>query len=259
MIVIYFVFKDGEKMFIELIVVGIFIGTMSGFFGVGGGMILVPVLLVLGFDIKSAIGISIIQMVFSSIYGSYLNYKKGSLIIGEGILVGIGGFFGGFIGGYVTQYISDVVLEGLFLFLLLFALFRLLFSKNNEDESQTKSLPAILLFGLGLGIGIFSITLGIGGSIILTPLLVGLLHYPIKKAVSAGLFFVVFSSIAGMLSRLSNGTIDLENGILVAGASLIGVALGIWLKDHVTSKNHKTALILLYLITLFMLINKIWF
>lgn len=246
-------------MFIELIVVGILIGTMSGFFGIGGGMILVPLLLVLGFDIKAAIGISIIQMVFSSIYGSYLNYKKGSLIIGEGILVGIGGFFGGFIGGYVTQYISDVVLEGLFLFLLLFALFRLLFSKNNEDESQTKSLSSMLLITIGLVIGIFSITLGIGGSIILTPLLVGLLHYPIKKAVSAGLFFVVFSSIAGMLSRLSNGTIDLENGIVVAGASLIGVALGIWLKDHVTSKNHKIALIMLYLVTLFMLIKKMWF
>jgi uncharacterized membrane protein YfcA len=117
----------------------------------------------------------------------------------------------------------------------------------------------MLLFGIGVTIGIFSITLGIGGSVLLTPILVGLLHYPIKKAVSAGLFFVVFSSIAGMLSRLNNGTIDLENGIVVAGASLIGVALGIWLKDHVTSKNHKIALIMLYLITLFMLLKKMWF
>lgn len=246
-------------MFIELILVGIFIGTMSGFFGIGGGMLLVPLLLVLGFDIKAAIGISIMQMVFSSIYGSYLNYKKGSLIIGEGIIVGIGGFFGGFIGGYVTHFISDAVLEGLFLFIILFALFRLIFSKNNEDESLTKSLNKMLLLAIGVMIGIFSITLGIGGSVLLTPILVGLLHYPIKKAVSAGLFFVVFSSIAGMLSRLNNGTIDLENGIVVAGASLIGVALGIWLKDQVTSKNHKTALIMLYLITLFMLLKKMWF
>ncbi|HHO65181.1 MAG TPA: sulfite exporter TauE/SafE family protein, partial [Epsilonproteobacteria bacterium] len=39
-------------MFIELSLVGIFIGTMAGFFGIGGGMILVPVLLAIGFDIK---------------------------------------------------------------------------------------------------------------------------------------------------------------------------------------------------------------
>jgi len=246
-------------MVIELILVGIFIGTMSGFFGIGGGMILVPILLALGFDIKDAIGISIVQMVFSSIYGSYLNHKKGSLIVGEGIFVGLGGFVGGYIGGYVTEYIADAVLQFTFLGLLLYALLRLFFSKNHEDDVQTKSLNKGLLFGIGLGIGIFSITLGIGGSIILTPLLVGLLHYPIKKAVSAGLFFVVFSSVAGMISRLSSGTIDFNNGLVVAVASLVGVAIGIWLKDHVTSKKHKTALLVLYVFALGMLVKKIWF
>jgi len=246
-------------MFIELILVGIFIGTMSGFFGIGGGMILVPILLVLGFDIKDAIGISIVQMVFSSLFGSYLNYKKGSLIIGEGIFVGVGGFAGGFIGGYVTDSIPDTVLQFTFLGLLLFALFRLFYSQNHEDDSQTKTLNKVLLFTLGLIIGIFSITLGIGGSIILTPILVGLLHYPLKKAVSAGLFFVAFSSVAGMVSRLNAGTIDFHNGLVVAVASLVGVTLGIWLKDHVSSKNHKMALLALYVFALGMLVKKMWF
>ncbi len=246
-------------MVIELILVGIFIGTMSGFFGIGGGMILVPVLLVLGFEIKDAIGISIVQMVFSSIFGSYLNHKKGSLIIGEGIFVGLGGFVGGYIGGYVTESIPDAVLQFTFFGLLLFALFRLFYSKNHEDDSQTKTLNKGLLFTLGVIIGVFSITLGIGGSIILTPVLVGLLHYPLKKAVSAGLFFVVFSSVSGMISRLSHGTIDFHNGLIVAAASLVGVALGIWLKDHVTSKNHKIALLALYVFALGMLMKKIWF
>ncbi len=245
-------------MIIELILVGIFIGIMSGFFGIGGGMILVPILLVLGFDVKVAIGISIVQMVFSSIYGSYLNYKKGSLIVGEGIFVGLGGFIGGYIGGYVTHFLSDIVLQFTFLGLLLFALFRLFFSENHEDDAQTKSLNKVLLFFIGVGIGIFSITLGIGGSIILTPLLVGLLHYPLKKAVSAGLFFVVFSSVAGMLSRLSSGTIDFSNGLVVASASLVGVTLGIWLKDHTTSKKHKMALLALYVFALGMLVKKMW-
>ena len=246
-------------MIIELMLVGIFIGTMSGFFGIGGGMILVPILLVLGFDIKEAIGISIIQMVFSSLLGSYLNYKKGSLIVGEGIYVGFGGFIGGYIGAHVTDYISDSVLQFLFFGLLLFALFRLFFSPNHEDDSQTKSLSKVMLFIMGLIIGIFAITLGIGGSIILTPLLVGLLHYPIKKAVSAGLFFVAFSSVAGMISRLTSGTINFHDGLIVAVASLVGVTLGIWLKDHITSKNHKFLLLGLYVLALGMLIKKILF
>ncbi len=246
-------------MIVELILVGVFIGTMSGFFGIGGGMILVPILLVLGIDIKDAIGISIVQMVFSSVYGSYLNHKKGCLVLGEGIFAGLGGFLGGYIGAYVTQYTSDTVLQFTFMGLLIFALFRLFFSPNHEDDSQTKSLNKALLFALGVGIGIFSMTLGIGGSIILTPLLVGLLHYPLKKAVSAGLFFVVFSSVAGMISRVSSGSIDFSNALIVAVASLLGVWIGIWLKDHITSKNHKMALLALYVFALAMLVKKIWF
>ena len=246
-------------MIVELVLAGTAIGAMAGFFGIGGGMVLVPILLVLGFETKDAIGISIVQMVFTSIYGSYLNYKKGSLIVGEGIFVGFGGFIGGYIGGYVTQFISDIILQFLFLGVLLFALFRLFFSKHNEDEGKTKTLNKALLFIIGLVIGVFSITLGVGGSVILIPLLVGVLHYPIKKAVSAGLFFVVFSSVAGLISRLTTGTIDFNNGLIVAVASLVGVAMGIWLKDHVTSRHHKIELMVLYMIALVMLIKKMWF
>lgn len=246
-------------MMVELVPVGILIGAMSGFFGIGGGTILVPVLLAMGFSTKDAIGISIIQMVFSSIYGSYLNHKKGTLIIGEGILVGLGGFIGGFIGGYVTQFMADRILEFLFLGLLLFALFRLFFSKHHEDDAQTRSINKVLLFLIGVVIGIFAITLGVGGSIVLTPILVGLLHYPIKKAVSAGLFFVVFSSVAGMSSRLVTGTIDFENGLVIAIASLVGVWVGIWLKDHVRSTHHKVALLVMYVIAIAILVNKMWF
>jgi uncharacterized membrane protein YfcA len=93
-------------MELSLILVGILVGTLSGFFGIGGGMVLVPILMLLGIDIKEAISISIVQMVFSSIYGSYLNHRKGSLILGEGIWVGIGGFFGGVIGAYVSILVS---------------------------------------------------------------------------------------------------------------------------------------------------------
>jgi len=246
-------------MVIELILVGAFIGAMAGFFGIGGGMMLVPVLLAIGFDIKAAIGISIVQMVFASVFGSYLNWKKGSLILGEGIFVGLGGFVGGYAGGAVTHLVSDSVLQFLFLGILLFALLRLFFSKHHTDESQTKTLNKGLLFAIGALIGIFSITLGIGGSIILTPILVGLLHYPIKKAVSAGLFFVVFSSIAGLISRLMNGTIDFHNGLIVATASLFGVALGIWFKDHVKDTHHKMALLVLYLGSTVILMKKMFF
>ena len=213
-------------MIIELLVIGVSIGVMSGFFGIGGGMILTPILLLIGFSMKDAIGISIVQMVFSSMYGSYLNHKKGSLNINDGLAIGIGGFIGGFIGGLITNYLSDLSLQSMFFGLLLFATYRLLKSKEPIDES-CKQLNSYLLFTIGLFIGVFAITLGVGGAILITPILVGILHYPLKKAVSASLFFIVFSSIAGMISRLLTGTIDFNNALIVAFASLVGVAIGI--------------------------------
>ena len=174
-------------MEVLLILVGTAVGTLSGFFGIGGGMILVPILMLLGIDIKTAIGISIVQMVFSSFYGSYLNYRRGTLVLGEGIWVGIGGFAGGSIGAFVSTTIPDYILEYLFFGLLLFALYRL-FSAKPKDDGSVRTLHVGVLFFVGLIIGILAISLGVGGSIMLTPILAGFLHYPIKKAVSAGLF-----------------------------------------------------------------------
>ena len=124
-------------MEIILVLVGILVGTLSGFFGIGGGMILIPILMLLGIDIKTAIGISIVQMVFSSFYGSYLNHKKGSLILGEGIWVGIGGFVGGAIGAYVSDLVPERILQYLFLGLL-FLLFTVFFPLKFQRVERLK-------------------------------------------------------------------------------------------------------------------------
>jgi len=242
-------------MEIILILTGILVGTLSGFFGIGGGMILIPLLMLVGIDIKTAIGISVIQMVFSSFYGSYLNYKKGSLVLGEGVWVGVGGFIGGFIGAIVSHILPETILQYLFFGLLIFALYRL-YGAKPKDDGSVKALNPIVLFGVGTIIGIFAISLGVGGSIMLTPILAGILHYPIKKAISAGLFFVAFSSFSGLISHIQIGDIDLNKGLFVAIASLFGVYVGVWLKDHVSSHNHKQYLMIMYIVALLILAKK---
>lgn len=241
-----------------LAAIGLGIGALSGFFGIGGGTVLVPLLLLMGYEMKVAVGISIMQMVFSSIYGSYLNYRKGSLELGEGIFVGLGGFVGGYISGWLTEHIPDSVLQYTFIFFVLFALYRLLMAPEIHEDAENKSLPKWLLFIIGIGIGIIAISIGVGGAIILIPLLSGFLHYPIKKAVSAGLFFVVFSSVAGFLGRLMHGELDLRSGLIIGLASLAGVYLGVWLKDKVHAKHHKGFIVGMYLFILAIMIYKMF-
>ncbi len=243
-------------MLIELSLLGVIIGALSGFFGIGGGTVLVPVLLLLGFDMKQAVGISIMQMVFSSIYGSYLNVRKGSLKLGEGLFVGLGGAVGGYLSGYLTESLPDILLQSVFVIFVSFAIYRMATDGVREVHVIERTLPAWLLFVIGVGIGIIAISIGVGGAIILIPLLSGLLHYPVKKAVSAGLFFVVFSSIAGFTGRYLHGTIDLHNGLIVGIASLLGVYIGIHFKEYVSSHHHKRFIVVMYTFILLIMLYK---
>ena len=230
---------------IELLLLGAAVGTLSGFFGVGGGTILVPALLLMGYDMKVAIGISVVQMVFSSIYGSYLNLKKGTLDTKMVAMIGAGGFAGALLSPYIIQTLPTEVLEWIFLSFVLFALARMFFTtKEHQDE---RSAHPIILLSIGVVLGAFAISIGVGGSILLVPILVGFLHVPLKKAVSAGLFFVVFSSLSGFIGLSIAGGIDYQSGVIIGLASLVGVAGGIWLKHHVHDTHHRLALMLFYI------------
>lgn len=242
---------------IELIFLGIGVGVLSGFFGIGGGTILVPLLLLLGYEIKDAIGISVVQMVFSSVYGSYLNNKKGTLDVPMVFTIGVGGFAGALLSGFFTSVFSDLTLEIIFLGFAIFALSRLFF-KTKVDVVQ-KDVNRVVLFLIGLFLGLFSMLIGVGGSIILVPILVGFLHVDLKKAISAGLFFVVFSSVSGLISHALSRDIDFFSGVVIGLASLAGVYVGILLKDRVDSELQKKFLVGFYLLIVIYLIQRIFF
>lgn len=241
---------------IELMLLGTTVGVLSGFFGIGGGTILVPLLLLFGYETKIAIGIAVVQMVFSSVYGSYLNHKKGTLDTAMIGIIGVGGFIGALLSGNIASSFDDRTLEVIFLTFAIFALVRLFF-KTKEGATQ-KELNKYLLFIIGFILGAISMTIGVGGSILLVPILVGYLHVPLKKAISAGLFFVVFSSVAGLISHARLGHVDFHSGVVIGLASLLGVYIGIHLKDRVGVVLQKRLLVIFYFIVVAYLIQRIY-
>jgi len=241
----------------ELIFLGGIVGMLSGFFGIGGGTILVPLLLALGYDTKVAIGISVIQMVFSSVYGSYLNNKKGTLDVAMIVVIGVGGAIGALLSGFMTASLDNKTLEMIFLSFATFALVRL-FMKTKEHREQ-KEVSKLLLFFIGLPLGAISMTIGVGGSILLVPILVGFLHVPLKNAISAGLFFVVFSSFAGFVSHAQSEHLAYGSGVTIGLASLVGVYAGIMLKDSVSAKLQKKLIVGFYLLVVLYLSKRVFF
>ena len=112
---------------------------------------------------------------------------------------------------------------------------------NETKKSQNK----IVLFGIGFIIGAIAMSIGVGGSVMLTPLLVGYLFYNLKDASSLGLFFVIFSSVAGFISLSLVGEMLYSEGLIVGIGSLVGVYFGIKMKQIVHIDNYKKYLLAL--------------
>ncbi len=239
----------------ELILYGILTGFISGFFGIGGGMVLVPILVITGFLMKEAIAISIMQMVFSSVYGSFLNSKKVKDVFKDGIIIGMGGFVGGLQNSFVHSIVSNEFLQYFFIFIIILSIIKIFISPA-QPQHEIKRHNKLTLFIIGFLIGIIAMSIGVGGSIMLVPILVGFMHYNIKTATSLSLFFVIFSSIAGFSSLTINGDMLFKEGFIVGSASLIGVYFGIKTKNITSHNSYKKFILLLNILILITMIYK---
>ncbi len=242
---------------ITAIIIGIITGFFSGFLGIGGGTVLVPILLFIGFGFKEAVGISVTQMMMSSMYGSYLNYKKGLLHIKKGLSLAIGGAFGASMSGIIVKYTSVKILGAMFLLLVLIAIIRFFVTvkePRNEPPIDNKKL-----FFIGFFVGIISASVGVGGAILITPILVGFLKYKLKTTVSLSLFFVIFSSVSGFMSQSFAGNINYLEGFTIGIASLFGTYFGVKLYHKMDTKLHKKFLLIWYILIFFATMYKMYF
>ena len=233
-------------MVIELALLGISVGALSGFFGIGGGTVSVPILLYLGFGIKEAIGISVMQMVAGSLLAAWIHHKKQTYAVHDIKYFGYGGIVGAIIGGFLVKLLQATVLEWLFLSIVAFTLGRLALSSPVPSRAEVVNRPLYSLIG-GF-IGIFSGMLGVGGSILMTPILVSFMGFPLKKASAVGLFFVMFTSISAFATLLWLGMMNLHAGMIMALSSLVGIALGIWFLHRVNATHYKQVLVIFYIL-----------
>ncbi|MBZ7935107.1 MULTISPECIES: sulfite exporter TauE/SafE family protein [Campylobacter] len=237
------------------LLIGIFSGITSGLFGIGGGMVIVPAMLVLNESSHHAIGISILQMIFAAIFGSYINYRKKNLNIKDGIVIGLGGLLGASFSGLLLKFLNDISLTTIFLCVSCVFFIKYAFGfKENAVKSERSALQKnIILFIAGSFTGIFAISLGIGGGLLIAPILAYFLGYDSKKVVSLSLFFVIFASISGILSLSTSGVIDhvvIHKGIIVGIASMIGVFIGIKIIEKMQISSHRKILLCIYALSI---------
>lgn len=239
------------------VLMGVIAGITSGLFGIGGGMVIVPLALTLGLSSHHAISLSVVQMIFSSIFGSYINFKKHLLNLKDGLFVGLGGLIGASFSGLILKILSDVALTAAFLCLSVVFFLKYAFDvKNAVLQSRRSELSKrLILVAAGMLTGVFAISLGIGGGLLIAPILGYFLGYDSKKVVPLSLFFVVFASISGLISFIVQDVIDKEvvlNGVYVGLGSMLGVFIGIKIIENMKVSAHRKILLSVYALSILM-------
>lgn len=222
---------------IGLLVIGICVGTYASLVGVGGGIALVPVLLLLYHQTpQGATGISLAVIIFNAASASITYGRKKRIDYKTGLYFACGAIPGAILGASTVPHIPRHIFSGLFGILLFgLALFILLrpekrWKNSSERESQDTGGTSFLYrhrwagIFFGTGIGFIASLLGIGGGILYVPVLIYLLNFTVHQAVATSLFIIGIMALGGATTHLINGVYT--GYVHVIGLLAVGIVLG---------------------------------
>lgn len=197
---------------IALIITGALVGFASGLLGVGGGFIMVPVqfflLTSIGVDptiaIRVAFGTSLAVILPTAISGTIGHKRRNSVIVRPTLFMGISGLIASFAGGTLATHVPGDYLKVTFGVLVFLAALWMLIANYPDKDTKPKEgfIPYILI---GLFAGGLSGLLGIGGGIVLVPILIFLMKFNLRTAIGTSTAVLVFTAIGGVTSYIING------------------------------------------------------
>ena len=219
------------------IILGIIAGILSGLFGIGGGIVMVPSLVVFfGLDILDANSTSLAAMLLPvGALGVWAYYKAGFIKIKDSLWIALGLFAGSFIGGELAVNISEGLLTKLYVAILVYialSYFDIFSYFRNKNKPKSEAKPAMqksfwMFMLVGLGAGIFAGLFGKGGGIIIVPLLVSIFRYDAKMAAATSLAAMQLPvGLPSVIVYAQNGHLHLLNASLIAIGIIIGAFFG---------------------------------
>ena len=227
--------------FIILLIVGLIAGLLSGFFGIGGGVIIVPLLVFfLGYSQKLSNGISLSALLLPVSIFAVLKYAKSNFVDKKvATLIAVGIFIGVYGGAKIAVSMPSILLKQIYGIFLLYISFKYLNSKNlveNEIDFQGHKLRFIALF-IGIFAGILSGLFGIGGGAVIIPALVEIMKFSPKKAAGTSLGALLLPvGLPGVIKYYNAGFFDIKLASFVALGIIIGAYFGAHIAINLPSK-----------------------
>ena len=197
---------------ILLLIGGCFGGLMAGLLGVGGGMILTPIqyYLLLTMDTPNEIALPMsfatsLAVIFVTMINSTHKQAKNHMVVKEHLKpLMILGFLGAIIGAFISTHVNVGLLKILFGLMCIIAVINMILIKYpDNDDNISHSLIGHSL--LGLIAGLLCGLLGVGGGVIMIPVLTIILHYPTHKAIGTSSASIIATSLGGLITYIIIG------------------------------------------------------
>ena len=208
------------------ILAGFLGGALGGYLGLGGGILIVPFLtIVLGIPIKSAVPVSVTAIVVNSIASSTEYLKKGMVDFEIAVVLALFMVTGSIVGSNLSSVIPEVYVRTIFSVILVYSAISFLKSSSQKEsvELSDKGRKFLVLTALlTLMAGFLAGLLGIGGGVILVPLIYLFIGLPLTTSRGTSSFLTGFSAAAAMTVYLFQDKIDIE----IAPAVILGVVIG---------------------------------
>ncbi|WP_100372493.1 sulfite exporter TauE/SafE family protein [Bacillus sp. FJAT-45037] len=212
---------------------GIGIGVFSGFFGIGGGIILTPLLLMFGLPPTTVIGTSLMLSLGTSISGAVSHFRLKNINWYYVIIINITGIIGTQIAHPIMiqldqRGLAESVISIFYIALLSFFAFSLLYKrKTSKGPIKKRSVSPLIVAGLiGLGAGFISSAIGVSGGFFIVPLLISLLGLKASQAVGTSLASVVFIVSAGLITYSMSSSLNYGIGIALIVGTFFGAPIG---------------------------------
>jgi uncharacterized protein len=213
--------------FAKAALVGLAAGFLSGLFGVGGGILLVPALvIVLKLGQKLAHGTSlaaVLPIAMSSLLGYTIEDKVDWPVAG---LLALGAVGGAVLGTHILHRLPQRAVGWAFAAVLMATAVRLLVDNSDAGgRAELSILSAIALVVAGFLTGILAGLLGVGGGIVMVPAMVVGFGIPAVLAKGTSLAVIIPTSIIGTLRNRSNSNVDLRLAAVVGIAGVVSAYL----------------------------------
>jgi uncharacterized protein len=223
------------------IALGLLAGFISGGFGVGGGIVIVPgLVLFLHFEQRLSHGTSLLAIMPIAAAGVIGFGFHGSINMGYALFLGIGSILGAVLGTKLLSSISNIWLARLFsVILLITALWLFVDIPVNAEAISLTPMNAMILFVLGVLVGGIAGLLGVGGGIILVPVLILFFGAAAPIAKGTSLLVALIAGTAGSWRNYRNSNVDipiaLKIGLAGIPSALIGAQLAMVMSDQVSA------------------------